>query len=92
MKQFVSRGGAVWLARMAHNHQVAGSNPAPATKIKYLLADRYFILICDAELEPTPLFSTKFAGIASLPRLFEKKILLVLSFLRCTSPNPDLND
>ncbi len=29
----VSRGGAVWLARMAHNHQVAGSNPAPATNI-----------------------------------------------------------
>lgn len=30
----VSRGGAVWSARMAHNHQVAGSNPAPATKKK----------------------------------------------------------
>ena len=28
----MSRGGAVWSARMAHNHQVAGSNPAPATK------------------------------------------------------------
>ena len=26
-----TRGGAAWLARMAHNHQVAGSNPAPAT-------------------------------------------------------------
>lgn len=28
----VPRGGAVWLARMAHNHQVVGSNPTPATK------------------------------------------------------------
>lgn len=25
------RGGAVWSARVAHNHKVAGSNPAPAT-------------------------------------------------------------
>ena len=39
------RGGAAWLARMAHNHQVVGSNPTPATKIKYLSADRYFILV-----------------------------------------------
>ena len=29
-----SRGGAVWSARVAHNHKVAGSNPAPATKVK----------------------------------------------------------
>ena len=28
----VSRGGAVWSARVAHNHKVAGSNPAPATQ------------------------------------------------------------
>lgn len=28
----LSPGGAV-AARMAHNHQVAGSNPAPATRI-----------------------------------------------------------
>ena len=32
MSKLISRGGAVWSARMAHNHQVAGSNPAPATK------------------------------------------------------------
>ena len=32
MNNTMSRGGAVWSARMAHNHQVAGSNPAPATK------------------------------------------------------------
>ena len=30
----VSRGGAVWSARVAHNHKVAGSNPAPATREK----------------------------------------------------------
>jgi hypothetical protein len=29
---YISRGGAARSARMAHNHQVAGSNPAPATK------------------------------------------------------------
>ena len=28
------RGGAVWLARQAHNLKVAGSNPAPATNLK----------------------------------------------------------
>lgn len=38
----VPRGGAVWSARMAHNHQVAGSNPAPATKKKVGLYDRLF--------------------------------------------------
>lgn len=31
-----TRGGAAWLARMAHNHQVASSNLAPATKVKGL--------------------------------------------------------
>jgi tRNA-binding protein len=30
---FVSRGGAARSARVAHNHKVAGSNPAPATKL-----------------------------------------------------------
>ena len=29
----VSRGGAVWSARVAHNHEVRGSNPLPATKL-----------------------------------------------------------
>ena len=38
------RGVEQWLARMAHNHQVAGSNPAPATKIINLSADRFIIL------------------------------------------------
>ncbi len=32
MMDDVSRGGAVWSARVAHNHKVVGSNPAPATK------------------------------------------------------------
>ncbi len=39
------RGVEQWSARMAHNHQVAGSNPAPATKLKYLSVDRYFNLV-----------------------------------------------
>ena len=28
----IPRGGAVWSARVAHNHEVRGSNPLPATK------------------------------------------------------------
>ena len=49
----ISRGGAVWSARMAHNHQVAGSNPAPATKKKRQPFGRRFffasgqVRICD---------------------------------------------
>ena len=31
-KNLVLRGGAAWSARLAHNQEVAGSNPAPATK------------------------------------------------------------
>ena len=31
----LSRGGAVWSARVAHNHEVVGSNPTPATKIQH---------------------------------------------------------
>ncbi len=27
----MTRGGAVWSARVAHNHKVVGSNPTPAT-------------------------------------------------------------
>ena len=30
--EYVSRGGAVWSARLAHNQEVGGSNPPPATK------------------------------------------------------------
>ena len=30
--KYVPRGGAARSARLAHNQQVAGSNPAPATK------------------------------------------------------------
>ena len=28
----MSRDGAVWSARLAHNQEVVGSNPTPATK------------------------------------------------------------
>jgi hypothetical protein len=31
MIQLIARGGAVWSARVAHNHKVVGSNPTPAT-------------------------------------------------------------
>ena len=44
--QIISRGGAVWSARVAHNHEVAGSNPAPATKkIASAYAEAIF-LVC----------------------------------------------
>ena len=38
----VPRGGAVWLARVAHNHKVAGSNPAPATKKAFPILEGLF--------------------------------------------------
>jgi hypothetical protein len=31
-RSYLLRGGAVWSARRAHNPEVVGSNPAPATK------------------------------------------------------------
>ena len=40
-----TRGGAAWLARMAHNHQVAGSNPAPATIKNLHLYVGFFIFL-----------------------------------------------
>ena len=53
---YVPRGGAVWLARMAHNHQVVGSNPTPATKkIDHHLM--VYFLGCRIESEPTTVFS-----------------------------------
>lgn len=39
----VSRGGAAWSARLAHNQQVAGSNPAPATKKGVSDSERSFL-------------------------------------------------
>ena len=39
-----TRGRAV-AARVAHNHKVAGSSPAPATKIKSSSKDGVFILV-----------------------------------------------
>ncbi len=45
---YVSRGGAARSARVAHNHKVAGSNPAPATKKKRLPSGgRFFFGFCD---------------------------------------------
>ena len=38
----ISRGGAVWSARVAHNHEVDGSNPSPATKKNILPFGRIF--------------------------------------------------
>ena len=60
------RGVEQWLARMAHNHQVAGSNPAPATKIKYLSADRYFILVTGQGSNLRP---RQFTGAGSVGRV-----------------------
>ena len=40
----VPRGGAAWLARVAHNHKVAGSNPAPATKKDFSDTERSFLV------------------------------------------------
>ena len=37
------RGGAARSARVAHNHKVAGSNPAPATKKKDSLRTVFFL-------------------------------------------------
>ena len=33
-------------ARVAHNHEVPGSSPGPATKIRIRLKRRVFILVC----------------------------------------------
>ena len=41
---YVSRGGAAWSARVAHNHKVAGSNPAPATKKDFSETGRSFLV------------------------------------------------
>ncbi len=43
----VSRGGAAWSARLAHNQEVAGSNPAPATKRKAQLLVELFSWLND---------------------------------------------
>ena len=36
-KNCLSRSGAVWLARRAHNPKVVGSNPSPATNLLWFL-------------------------------------------------------
>ena len=47
--QYISRGGAVWSARVAHNHKVVGSNPAPATKKKLWAFARSFFFVFGAD-------------------------------------------
>lgn len=41
----VPRGGAAWLARVAHNHKVASSNLAPATKKDFEEIQSLFCLL-----------------------------------------------
>ena len=54
----VSRGGAVWSARVAHNHKVAGSNPTPATKfisqieIRFLCESLFCCHLCYSGSNP----------------------------------------
>lgn len=47
----ISRGGAV-AARVAHNHEVAGSSPAPATKKNDSSPDGSFFLVNELKREP----------------------------------------
>jgi hypothetical protein len=47
----ISRGGAA-AARVAHNHEVAGSSPAPATKVKAQPSGWAFTLVTRLGLEP----------------------------------------
>ncbi len=49
----VPRGGAARLARVAHNHKVAGSNPAPATKKDFEAIQSLF---CFVFLYPISMF------------------------------------
>ncbi len=50
----ISRGGAV-AARVAHNHEVAGSSPAPATKINDSSKDGSFFLVLGIRFESATL-------------------------------------
>lgn len=49
----ISRGGAV-AARVAHNHEVAGSSPAPATKFNTNTLSRGFFYIMDPQEQFRP--------------------------------------
>jgi hypothetical protein len=52
---YISRGGAA-AARMAHNHEVAGSSPAPATMKKQQIEIRklasLFFIVTSVKLVP----------------------------------------
>lgn len=54
-------GWSSLVARRAHNPEVVGSNPAPATKNLQLvgLADVLFLLFRDCSLSPIPNLSNK---------------------------------
>lgn len=44
--KIVSRDGAVWSARLAHNQEVVGSNPTPATmKLNLQFGDIFIVKI-----------------------------------------------
>ena len=75
----VSRGGAVWSARVAHNHKVAGSNPAPATKKDFSETGRSFLFILNLSL----LFSRLHT--LAIPAKEEVHPLLKITFLRLCS-------
>lgn len=71
------RGVEQRLARMAHNHQVAGSIPAPATKKNIsALKDWGFFLRCAYGAQTCVFVFDKVAGSASLcfASLFVRKI------------------
>jgi hypothetical protein len=53
MIYFTSRGGAVWSARVAHNHKVVGSNPTPATKKNVSASAGTFFLRFGIEFAPS---------------------------------------
>ncbi len=67
------RGGAVWSARMAHNHQVAGSNPAPATKKKRQPFGRRFFFVL-AGLEPATFCEAKIVAWSRNERSKRKRV------------------
>ncbi len=57
LAQFLSQSRAAWLARLAHNQKVAGSNPASATS---------WASPCGATSWPSPCGATKYARRAAL--------------------------
>ena len=67
--KFTTRGRAV-AARVAHNHKVAGSSPAPATKTSARLKRRVFVLVTKPGLKTATL---KRSQVKSAIRHFARK-------------------